>query len=461
MMVFIALGAALVIFWFSVKDWRRTVKTALILVILEGVIRKWILPQSSDLIYFLKDFVLLGAYFQYFLSSESKYPFKNNILTIFLLFSLSWGIVQIFNPSLGSPIIGLFGLKAYFYYIPLMWMLPSLFQSKEELISFLRFYLLLAIPVCLLAVVQFFSPASSPINVYAGGEESIATFAGIDAPRVTGTFSYLAGYSTYLSICFTLLVPLLALPQPKIWQLLALTEALLVVSTSFMTGARGLLFFEVMFVVGYVIFLTLFHSSAIIASAQKLVLPVFIILAVVPRFFGRAVDAFSSRTESSESQAEFSNRIFAFFSEPRQAAQFKGGLDSFGIGATHQATNALRQVLDLPFGEMLPPSEDEPGRIVLEVGLLGFVFWYGLRIILIFKLWQVFLKLKTPFLRQLTLATLLFQTINLPIHLVFNHTFSTYYWFFSGFIFLLPEIEYRQSWFKHTIPSSSVSEQSG
>ena len=456
MRLFIVLGAIFVIFWFSVSDWRRAVKTAIVLAVLEGVIRKWIFPQASDLVYFLKDLVLLGAYVRFLLSKEPKYPFKNNILTIFLLLTLGWCSVQVFNPSLGSPIIGLFGLKAYFYYIPLMWILPSLFQSEEELYSFLRFHLLLAIPVCLLATAQFFSPASSPINVYAGGREANAGFAGIDAVRVTGTFSYLAGYSTYLSVCFTLLIPFITLPQTKLWQLFTIAEVLLVIGTSFMTGARGLLLFEVLFLATYITVSLLFQPSSTLASAQKFALPILVSLTVIPRFFGRAVDAFSSRTESSGSQSEFIDRIFGFFSEPGQAAQFKGGLDSYGLGATHQASSSLRQILELPVGEMLPPSEGELGRIVLEIGLFGFIFWYGLRIILIFKLWSIFLKLKTPLLRNFILAIFLFQVINLPNQLVFNHTFSVYYWLLSGFIFLIPELEHRQSKFESTISLPSI-----
>lgn len=33
-------------------DWRRAVKAALVLVIIEGGIRKWVLPEASDTIYF-------------------------------------------------------------------------------------------------------------------------------------------------------------------------------------------------------------------------------------------------------------------------------------------------------------------------------------------------------------------------------------------------------------------------
>ena len=51
----------------SSLNWRLSVKAIFVIIILEGVLRKWVLPQASDLIYFLKDLVLLGAYLRFFL----------------------------------------------------------------------------------------------------------------------------------------------------------------------------------------------------------------------------------------------------------------------------------------------------------------------------------------------------------------------------------------------------------
>ncbi|MFM5946361.1 MAG: hypothetical protein ACKO9G_23875, partial [Dolichospermum sp.] len=83
-------------------------------------------------------------------------------------------------------------------------------------------------------------------------------------------------------------------------------------------------------------------------------------------------------------------------------------------------------------------------RVVLEIGLFGFILWYALRLYLIFSLLGIFLKLKSPFLRNLALVTFLFHAINFTGQLVFNTTFGIYYWFFAGFIFLLPQLEYQQ-----------------
>ncbi|KAB8317540.1 hypothetical protein SD81_019825 [Tolypothrix campylonemoides VB511288] len=452
MALLIALVVLGAIVWISSLNWRFTVKAVLVLIIFEGVLRKWVLPQASDLIYFLKDFVLLGAYIRYYLSSELKYPLQRNTLTIALLMAISWSVFQAFNPSLGSPVIGFFGLKAYFFYISLMWMLPTLFQSKEELYKFLRSYLLLAIPVCLLAVAQFFSPPSSLINVYAAGQEANATAGG--AVRVTGTFSYILGYSTYLVTCFSFLIPILTLPQTRMWRWLTFAEALLVVGTSFMTGARGLILYEVLFVVGYASVLVLTQPSIAARATKQLILPIVLISALVPIFFSNAINTFSSRATTASDSHMFLERAFSAFAEPGLAAQLKG-FDGYGTGATHQAVSALRKGLNLPLGEAPPPSEGEMGRIVLELGLLGFVFWYGVRLLLIFSIWHIFLKLKTPFLRQSALAALLLHLINISSQLVFNNTFAIYYWFFSGFIFLLPTLEHRlfSSYQQYVYPS--------
>ncbi|MFM6265633.1 MAG: hypothetical protein ACKPFA_03845, partial [Dolichospermum sp.] len=49
-----------------------------------------------------------------------------------------------------------------------------------------------------------------------------------------------------------------------------------------------------------------------------------------------------------------------------------------------------------------------------------------------------------PFLRNLALAAFLFHVTNFTLLMVFNYILGVYYWFFAGFIFLLPQLENRQ-----------------
>lgn len=193
MKLVIALFACVVIFYLSALKWRRSVKAVFILLVFEGALRKWVLPQASEMIYFLKDVVLIGAYLNFYAFSvpKDKLPKKGGrqIVNVLIFIAMGWCIFQAFNPSLGSPLVGIFGLRGYLVYIPLIWMIPYLFESEDELFKFLRSHLLLTIPCGLIGIVQFFSPYDSFINAYAD-EAAVgkATFGATSAVRITGTF---------------------------------------------------------------------------------------------------------------------------------------------------------------------------------------------------------------------------------------------------------------------------------
>ena len=119
-------------------NWRNLVKAALFALLIEGAIRKWYLPQAKDLIYFLKDFFLLGAYIIYFNlpKSQREVTIKNNLLMPLIFLVTIWCTFDVFNPSLGSPLVGIMGLKGYLWNIPLIWMVPNLFNSEKVYILF-------------------------------------------------------------------------------------------------------------------------------------------------------------------------------------------------------------------------------------------------------------------------------------------------------------------------------------
>lgn len=444
--------AILLILYFSVQNWRTSIKTILVLAVIEGVLRKWFLPQASQFIYFLKDIILIGAYLRYYIfsSTEKTFRIKGNsaaetIASVILLLT-GWCLLQVFNPSLGSPIIGIFGIRGYLLYIPLIWMLPNLFRSEEELYRFLRSYLLLVIPVGLLAVAQFFSPPSSPLNVYTPDLKlGVATFGDGNSTsvRVTGTFSYIAGYSVYAIISFGLLVPLLAVQQSRWWRWATIAELLLIIGTSFMNGSRGLFYSEILFLIGYFGAQLLTNLKTSVRLIKQFTVPIITIAVATITWFQSAINSLLFRINSNH---DVSSRISGIFIEPFEFMKLKG-LDSYGPGATHPAASVLRRILNLPLGETIPVYyESEMGRIVLEIGPIGFFLWYLLRLILIYLLWRTFLKLKRPLLRQLALSAFLIHALQFTGQLVFNHTLLVYYWFLAGFIFLLPQLEQIENW---------------
>ena len=432
------LGVA-IIFLYAYADWQRAIKAVLLIVVFEGALRKWVLPQASELIYFLKDLVLLGAYASYYkthIMYQKKYAHKT-IFDLLVFVIAIWCAVEIFNPRLGSPIVGLLGFKAYVYYIPLVWILPKLFSTPEQFYSFLRNYLLLLIPIGILGIVQYFSPVTSPINRYAPGEVTdIAGFGG--RVRITGTFSYLGGYGVYLMICFGLLLPLLSQAQSWRWRLLLGVALFLVVINSFMSGSRGVVFTQALLLILYLIFLGIRQPRATMHLLRQFALPALVVAYLAFTQFTVAIDNFMARVNGNQ---DLPSRIIHNFTDPARFIEYSGWI-GYGIGATQSGGNTMRTMLGLPLGEWIPVYyESEMARVMLEIGPIGFVLWYLLRTTLVLLLFSTFWRLRTPVLRQFALMAFLIQLIQLTGQLVVNPTFNVYYWVLASFIFLLPQLD--------------------
>lgn len=441
----VILGA---IFYWSFQDWRRAVKAVFFILVIDGALRKWVLPQASEFIYFFKDFVLLGAYLRYFIypQEDESFPIRNNWVTILIILASGWCIFQAFNPHLGSPFVGLLGIKAYLFYIPLIWLVPHLFRSEEELYIFLRNHLALLIPVGILGIVQFFSPITSPINQYIPGRnEPIATFgfAGSRNVRITGTFSYLNSYQGYLSACFGLLMPLISFPKPSKWQIVIYCEIFLISLNSFMTGSRTPVIAALAFAMGY-FGIRLLRKPDLILTWTWRVFPFAVVtVSTMMLAFRQVVEAFLQRVTSN---TDLGDRILSGFVGPFSLIEITG-FDGFGVGATHAGTLSLRSLFGVGAPAPLPIEvEPEMGRVALELGPIGALVWYAMRVAIIFGLLVVFLQLRRPFLRDLALAGMLIHIVMFINQMVFHNSFGLYYWFYTSFLYTLPWLERVENW---------------
>jgi hypothetical protein len=108
-----ALAFVVILIFGASQNWKLSIKTILVIVLIEGALRRWALPQAKDLIYFLKDFILIGAYIGFASRPRQladRYPFIKELTLVIAIVC----ILQSFNPSLGSPIIGLLGIRLEF-----------------------------------------------------------------------------------------------------------------------------------------------------------------------------------------------------------------------------------------------------------------------------------------------------------------------------------------------------------
>lgn len=228
------------------------------MLIFEGAVRKWFLPEFNQIIFFLRDPVVLLVYI---LAWRNGIIANDKLLKAGLLMALLF-IPLIFIQHVVTRInilVFVYGWRVYFFYIPLAFVIKAAFL-QDDINRFFRQTLYVAIPLSALVYIQFISPKSSFVNA-AYNEAAVFMVAG-DKVRTTGTFSFTAGQTFFASSLMAMLAYVwLYLKQSnimsKFWLLIATAASMahLLLSGSrtafFMTGLIvAAMFFGLMFTRG-------------------------------------------------------------------------------------------------------------------------------------------------------------------------------------------------------------------
>lgn len=446
----LVLGAAA--FGWSIRQWRLAVQAAMLLLVFEGAVRKWLLPGAQDLVYFAKDALFLGAYLGFFRSRARGFLPPAPLLYGGLGFAVAVGLFEIFNPRLPNVLVGVLGFKAYFLYVPLLFVVPSVFPDDAALVLFLRRYVLIIFPVVLLSIAQFFSPAGSILNTYAQPTDitSITKFGSSDFVRTTGTFSYISGYTSYLLTIILLLLMILTATR---WRLRGNAVVFAALGTTLlgvmMSGSRGPIFLLALVFPLYW-WLGVAREKQSGRTLVRLLFGLSLLVAALTSAGNRAVTAFSQRATSTS--VDVVDRLTLPFSSPFHMLPY-AGLFGYGIGATHQAASALTGGLGNPWlGTVVP--EAESGRVMLELGPFGFFFVYLARLaLLLFGLHQVF-RLRTLFHRAVMISALLCFLMQIPGGVIFDVTAGVYYWFLAGLAFLVVRLDRQAAAVRSPLPAT-------
>lgn len=440
------LAVALAMFW-SYRRWWLAVRALLVLIVVEGAIRKWVLPGQQQLVYLAKDFLVLGIYAGFLASGKPIRRVRPPAAVVVPLIACAlWGGFEIFNPRLPSVLVGIFGWKSYFWYAPLLWVVPAAFRDLPDFERFVRRYALLVLPVVALGLLQFRAPATSMLNRYAWGELSdhagrVATFGEVGAARVTSTFSYISGYSTYLVVVGTLLMVVLAVRGFRVrgnrihW--IALFSVPIGVLIS---GSRG----PLILLLGIFPLFFLFSRRGLAERARavlRLAAAGAIGAALVSFVAMPALEAFTYRTRTAGDDVV--GRVLSPLLEPFQLLEASGPF-GYGIGATHQAASAL--VPDLRPGSWLNgiAAENESTRVMIELGPLGSLSHFGYRIALVVMAFAIARRARQPAPRIVALGAAFFLLAQLPGAVVFNVYGGIYFWFLAGAALLAQATEREQ-----------------
>jgi hypothetical protein len=362
---------------------KRAIWFYFFLLIFEGVFRKWILPQFSDVLLVVRDPVVLVIYM---LAIKARlFPRNNWILSLAIIGLLSWLVsLVVLEPYLPLKPLFLvtgFGFRCNFLHLPLIFVMGRALDVED--VKWLGRWLLLGLlPMCLLLAVQFNSDPESFINRTAGLGESQQITAGGGKIRPPGTFSFVSGVIFYAAMAGAyLFYGALTRGVYKNWLLLGAGFALVV--TIGVSGSRSVLL--AVMVVFFSLVAVLFFRPDAVNQAIRNLLVIVIVLVLASRLpiFNQGVQVLSDRftTVAEAEETTIAGGLIARTLEP-----FKEGLLlwwyappvgapwwglGLGIGTNGGAKFLTGRALFLL-------SEGEWGRVILESGkILGaaYLIW--------------------------------------------------------------------------------------
>lgn len=417
--------------------------SALLWLLLEGVFRKWLLPSLATPLFAIK-YVLFGlTYLTYFISKPYLPKIRYLFQLFLVLFLVYTALHTIYNPLKVSLLVTIFGYINYFFFVPLILIVPAYFNSLEKIERFIDWMVWLAIPMLILGIVQYYSPPDSLINTMVNEEQKLNMIG--EFTRIVSVFTFVKIYNVFLLFLSTSLIGnifyRLYVSKSVFIQLFVL---FLVVLNMFMTASRlpiGLMFLFIG-VVGVYIFLNIPNLRKTIAFSLVTGMFLFISLYFMSDTYKTAIDKFIFRTEMIETVAEKGVEGYSYterISERITAFKYskEAGWLGFGIGTTYQGTGMVlvNYREDVPF-------EEEGERIVLELGIIGGVLTLLLRwsIAIIALYWLTKTRSINITIFILPLILLILPPLLFLNETTFNYLDNFSYWFTFGLILGLVKI---------------------
>jgi hypothetical protein len=387
---------------------------------LSGAIRKWFI-SSSSLSNIILGIQILIPFTFFFLKGSLNYSYKERNVALSLMIYMVMLTLMAANPSNFTIYHGIFGflLHAGFWIAIFTYLRLRDYISLELLIPI---FIIICLGEIILGSIQSQLPGDAFLNRYAvtEGDGAADAFVG-DAVRVTGTFSYVSGYSSFLFFYTFLVCAIIKIkyPIPVI-----ITFFLFGLYGCLISGSRGSFLVYIVTICVYIGSSINFkeNSRLILGSISTLI--VFFLLNFAfgdpldfLNYFGSSVENFEERSESDESP--WTDRAFEAIG---QLKNYNGPSPIFGVGlgATYQGANAL-----FGFNPLLYNVgwEGEAKRVVIEGGFL-LLF---MRFILLYYLMS---QLKFNWIFKTFIVFLLIFAASI----VFN-TYSSFY-FFLGLMLL-------------------------
>ncbi|MEP7014319.1 MAG: hypothetical protein ABI925_02660 [Verrucomicrobiota bacterium] len=378
------------------------------LLIIEGALRKWVVPRLSNPLLIIRDPVLILIYFMAF--RAGVFPRNGFVMSLavigFLSVVLSIYVLGDYVTSLPLWITVIYGFRSNFFHLPLIFLMANVFDEGD--VKRIGWWILLGmIPMGLLMVAQFQASPDSFINGTAGmveGAEQLT--AGGGKIRPAGTFSFISGPIFYCTASAAfLLYGILSRGTYRIWILIPSGIALVVAAG--VSGSRACVV-SVLLVVATVLVIFIVRPQAVNQYGRLLLIGIIAIF-VISRLpvFKEGVDVLSERFVAS-AEAEETGMMRGLLARTTEGfTESLTNIDKFPAGGWGLGIGTNVGAHFLVGGPAFILSENEWTRVLYESGpILG----------LAFLLWRTILTFRVGYLslvalrRGSTLPILLFSS---------------------------------------------------
>jgi hypothetical protein len=371
---------------------RRLLWLYIFLLVVEGALRKWVVPQLSNPLLLVRDPIVLLIYV---LAIPARVWPRNVFMYCLIPIALLSWIVSVFVlepyvPMSRVLIVTVYGFRSNFLHLPLIFIFANVFDAED--IKKIGWWVLLGmIPMGLIMAAQFQASPDSFINRTVGLGEGEQITAGGGKIRPPGTFSFISGPICYVALSSAFAI-YGALSRATYRNWLLISAGLSIGLAIVVSGSRSLVA-SVLLVVFSLAFVLILRPEAINRFGRTLfisVVAVFLItrIPMAREGIGILSDRFRDSAEVEETTVARSliDRTLGGFTEGLKVIN-RIPLPGLGLGI---GTNVGARALVGHVTFLL--AENEWSRVLLESGpilglafllwrtvLVGYLGWLALR----------------------------------------------------------------------------------
>lgn len=428
------LGIASIVVWFVVVDLIR--KT------MGGT--KYLLMGSDGLVLFVFCVFLLQYYLFYQKKPHCYIP-KN--LRLFLIGFGCIVIIQSVNPMIPELILRIAGVRTYLFYIPAIALGLFAFRSENDLKHFYIFLLFLSISVMLLSFYQVISDPTKLGVALVSMEHKVHSFGIYNVDLISTTFASSKRYGRFLFLVYPFLYGISVYYSKSKIKHLGLF--LLFMAAAVISGSKEI-----------VVILLLFHAMFWFLTSRRKInryAVVFLIVTLVLMAWHTVLDFENTVYDITEknyrykfilsNQEDWLNRfkIYSYGALSNASREYSGSELFFGagVGSYGQETTLIGdQDYARSIGINRSAGDSGIAKLVIELGIFGFVYFAIMYFIILRLLWRSVKSLKNHKIYPVAVAVFFIPVgwliLFLKAHTVISDGMMSFgLWFSIGMILAL------------------------